>query len=61
LDPAVFVLATSSQLRAEILQGDIAPGSRLSQQSIAARFGVSRIPVRDALQMLAAEGSRRSL
>ena len=46
----------ASQLRAEILQGDIAPGSRLSQQSIAARFGVSRIPVRDALQILAAEG-----
>jgi DNA-binding GntR family transcriptional regulator len=45
----------ASQLRAEILQGDIAPGSRLSQQSIAKRFGVSRIPVRDALQILAGE------
>ena len=46
----------ASQLRSEILEGDIAAGSRLSQQSIAERFGVSRIPVRDALQILAAEG-----
>jgi DNA-binding GntR family transcriptional regulator len=46
----------AAQLRSEILQADIAPGSRLSQQSVAARFGVSRIPVRDALQVLAAEG-----
>lgn len=45
-----------AQLRSDILLGDIAPGSRLSQQSIAARFGVSRIPVRDALQVLAGEG-----
>ena len=46
----------ASELRSEILQGDIAPGSRLSQQSTAERFGVSRIPVRDALQILAGEG-----
>lgn len=43
-------------LRAEILQGDISPGARLSQQHTAQRFGVSRIPVRDALQTLAGEG-----
>ncbi|KWX57105.1 GntR family transcriptional regulator [Mycobacterium sp. NAZ190054] len=46
----------AAQLRTEILHGQIAPGSRLSQLSIAERFGVSRIPVRDALQMLAGEG-----
>lgn len=43
-------------LRAEILQGDLAPGTRLSQQCTAERFGVSRIPVRDALAILAGEG-----
>jgi len=43
-------------LRVEILHSQIAPGSRLSQLSLAERFGVSRIPVRDALQMLAGEG-----
>lgn len=46
----------ASALRTDILQGDISPGARLSQQDTAARFGVSRIPVRDALQILAGEG-----
>jgi DNA-binding GntR family transcriptional regulator len=46
----------ASELRSGILQGDITPGSRLSQQSTAERFGVSRIPVRDALQILVGEG-----
>ncbi|GLP82329.1 GntR family transcriptional regulator [Mycobacterium antarcticum] len=46
----------ANELRAAILHGDIAPGSRLSQLSLADRFGVSRIPVRDALQLLAGEG-----
>ncbi|WP_166908177.1 GntR family transcriptional regulator [Mycobacterium sp. DL440] len=46
----------ASRLRTEILQGDIGPGTRLSQQSVAEQFGLSRIPVRDALQILAGEG-----
>ncbi|WP_193048561.1 GntR family transcriptional regulator [Mycolicibacterium baixiangningiae] len=46
----------AAELRTEILHGQIAPGSRLSQLSLAERFGVSRIPVRDALQVLAGEG-----
>ncbi|WP_099022558.1 GntR family transcriptional regulator [Mycolicibacterium palauense] len=46
----------AAQLRNEILHGEVAPGSRLSQLSIAERFGVSRIPVRDAIQLLAGEG-----
>jgi DNA-binding GntR family transcriptional regulator len=49
-------IRVTSELRSEILQGEIAPGARLSQQSTAERFGVSRIPVRDALQVLAGEG-----
>lgn len=43
-------------LRQEILEGRVAPGAPLSQVRLAARFGVSRIPVRDALQVLSAEG-----
>ena len=43
-------------LRDRMLTGDIAPGTRLSQAKLAAEHGVSRIPVRDALQALAAEG-----
>lgn len=46
----------AAQLRAEIMHGDIAPGSKLGQVPLAERFGVSRIPVRDALAILAGEG-----
>ncbi|HEX9835162.1 MAG TPA: GntR family transcriptional regulator, partial [Mycobacterium sp.] len=46
----------AAQLRVEILHGDVAPGSKLAQAGLADRFGVSRIPVRDALAILAGEG-----
>lgn len=42
-------------LKQEILSGRIAPGTLLSQTELAERFGVSRIPIRDTLQTLAAE------
>ena len=42
-------------LRHEILTGALPPGSELLQTALAARFGLSRIPVRDALQRLAAD------
>jgi len=34
----------------------LAPGARLGQDALAAEFGTSRLPVREALQALAAEG-----
>ncbi len=43
------------RLRKDILNGSIAPGSVLLQSQIAKQFEVSRIPVRDALAVLAAE------
>ncbi|TXI03201.1 MAG: GntR family transcriptional regulator [Rhizobium sp.] len=43
------------KLREEILSGRRQPGSLLSQTELARAFGISRIPVRDALQSLAAE------
>ena len=43
-------------LRAAILDGRYRPGERIRQEEVAARSGVSRIPVREALRMLAAEG-----
>jgi DNA-binding GntR family transcriptional regulator len=46
----------ASVLRGEILHGDLAPGSKLAQVALADRFGVSRIPVRDALAVLTGEG-----
>lgn len=43
-------------LRREILDGVIGPGQRIRQEDIADRLGVSRLPVREALRMLEAEG-----
>ncbi len=43
-------------LTREIAEGDLAPGAKLDEQSLAARFGVSRTPVREAIRMLAANG-----
>lgn len=43
-------------LRLQIVTAQIAPGTHLNQTDIAADHGVSRIPVRDALQALSAEG-----
>lgn len=44
------------QIRRRIVSGELAPGSRLGQSRLAQELGVSRIPVRDALLQLAAEG-----
>ena len=39
-----------------ILSGRMRPGERLDEHSLASRFGVSRTPVREALQQLGAAG-----
>lgn len=44
------------RLRDEILDGARRPGSRLVERDLAAELGVSRVPVRDALRVLVAEG-----
>lgn len=49
-------LRVARSLRQLVLSGEIEPGTRLSQARVAAVHDVSRIPVRDAFQMLAAEG-----
>jgi DNA-binding GntR family transcriptional regulator len=43
-------------LREEILSGNLAQGERLIQEDLAARLGVSRLPVRDALRRLEMDG-----
>jgi DNA-binding GntR family transcriptional regulator len=40
----------------EIVSGELALGSRLDENQLAARFGVSRTPIREALLQLAATG-----
>jgi len=46
----------AAALRADILSGETKPGTLLRQEDLAARFSMSRIPVRDALRLLEAEG-----
>lgn len=43
-------------LREDILAARLAPGQRIVQDEVAERHGVSRIPVREALRMLEADG-----
>ncbi len=46
----------ADHLREAILRGDLRPGDRIRQEEVAERFGASRLPVREALRMLEAEG-----
>jgi DNA-binding GntR family transcriptional regulator len=46
----------ADSLRTAILEGSYPPGERIRQEDVAARSGASRIPVREALRMLDAEG-----
>src|SRR5688500_9784591 len=45
-----------ARLRDLIVQGSLEPGSRIVETEIATRLGVSRTPVREALQRLQQEG-----
>ena len=48
--------ATAEALRQRILDGDFPAGHQLRQDALAEEFGVSRIPIREALVQLEAEG-----
>jgi len=48
--------AVTERLREKILSGELREGEQLRQDAIAAEFQISRIPVREALSHLAAEG-----
>ncbi|HEU4808903.1 MAG TPA: GntR family transcriptional regulator [Homoserinimonas sp.] len=43
-------------LRDSILHGEIGPGERVRQEKVAAEYGASRMPVREALRILESEG-----
>jgi len=49
-------LRVADALRAEILSGHLPPGARIRQEEIAAQLGASRVPVREALRILEADG-----
>jgi DNA-binding GntR family transcriptional regulator len=46
----------SEQIRGRILAGTLKPGERLVEDRLSAELGVSRVPVREALRGLSAEG-----
>lgn len=46
----------ADELRAAILHGAYPPGTRLRQEELAAQYGASRVPVREALRLLESEG-----
>jgi DNA-binding GntR family transcriptional regulator len=48
------------QLREAIMYGNLAPGDQLSEAELSAQFGVSRGPLREAMQRLVQEGLLRS-
>jgi DNA-binding GntR family transcriptional regulator len=44
------------QLRDRIVQGELAPGTRLNERVLCEQLGISRTPLREAIKMLATEG-----
>jgi len=46
----------TDELRARIFSGQLKGGTRLSEEELAQKLGVSRTPIRDALRRLADEG-----
>jgi DNA-binding GntR family transcriptional regulator len=48
--------AVLAALREDILTGVLEPGDQLVQEALAERYGVSRVPLREALKMLESEG-----
>ncbi len=45
-----------ARLRQLIIAGELAPGSKIPERELCARFGVSRTPLREAIKVLAAQG-----
>ncbi|BBJ40453.1 transcriptional regulator [Streptomyces antimycoticus] len=48
--------AVCTAIRDDIVSGTYQPGSRLTEELLARRYGVSRVPVREALRTLESEG-----
>lgn len=51
----------ADQLREAIIEGDLAQGAQVGEAQLAARFGVSRGPLREAMQRLVQEGLLTSI
>jgi DNA-binding GntR family transcriptional regulator len=53
---ALLKQSLATRLRDEILQGRIAPGQKIIEARLARHFGVAQLSIREALNILAAEG-----
>ena len=51
-----IAMSVEQQIADDILSGRLAPGAKLDEQTLAARFEVSRTPVRAALRQLLGTG-----
>ena len=65
--PTIALLQTSSlasaaqaELERMILEGELSPGSKLTEMTLAARLGISRGPLREAFRMLEQAGLVRT-
>ncbi len=45
------------ELRRAMVRGELKPGEQIVQEALAERFGVSRVPLREALKILEGEGA----
>ena len=55
-----FASMVGERIRSNIIEGVLQPGSQLNEVELASAFGVSRGPIREALQRLIQEGLLRS-
>ncbi|MDO5087697.1 MAG: GntR family transcriptional regulator [Comamonadaceae bacterium] len=56
LAPRALYEEVAERLRQRIFQGELSPGDWIDEVRIAADYGISRTPLREALKVLAAEG-----
>jgi DNA-binding GntR family transcriptional regulator len=56
LAPRALYLDVAERVRQQIYTRDLAPGCWIDEQALAANYGISRTPLREALKVLAAEG-----
>src|SRR5690349_11315695 len=56
LTPRALYQDVAERLRQQIFARELEPGSWIDEQKLAAEYGISRTPLREALKVLAAEG-----
>jgi DNA-binding GntR family transcriptional regulator len=56
LSPRLLYQEVAERLRQQIFAHELAPGSWIDERKLAAEYGISRTPLREALKVLAVEG-----